>query len=344
MLDFFTYEPKIISMRIEKLNKLSKSEILELPICEIDFKFRAEQKVILRQISSKLKNLGLKWTPHTWFSQEWFSPDSVSGFAIPFVLTSAKLIALEKEYLGFCEGDTPTSFTKLCCHEIGHAIDNAYKLRLSKKRQQLFGKTSYPYPNSYHPNPHSKDYIHFLGDFYAQAHPDEDWAETFGHFLYYGNLPKKYLNTVVEKKYKLVQEILLKRYNTTNFKENFSTPLNTSDDTRTIKEYLIEKKHSLKLNKKNYFKNKVTFLSSQKNQKLFLAYPFLKQKKKSLIRKISQRTSTNPWEVSQQYNELLALTKKESLYMAKYQTSQIESVLKTHLADYIKKGQTRVYM
>ena len=68
-------------------------------------------------------------------------------------------------------------------HETGHAIENAYRLRRRRRRQQLFGKSSQPYPQYYAPQPYSKRFVLHLEAWYAQSHPDEDFAETFAVWL-----------------------------------------------------------------------------------------------------------------------------------------------------------------
>jgi hypothetical protein len=68
-------------------------------------------------------------------------------------------------------------------HEAGHAIDNAYRLRRRRLRQQVFGSPSKPYPEFYTPRPYSKSFVLHLDSWYAQSHPDEDFAETFAVWL-----------------------------------------------------------------------------------------------------------------------------------------------------------------
>src|SRR5262249_34905181 len=63
------------------------------------------------------------------------------------------------------------------------AIDNAYRLRRRRRRQQLFGKSSREYPEHYVPRPYSKRFVLHLEPWYAQSHPDEDFAETFAVWL-----------------------------------------------------------------------------------------------------------------------------------------------------------------
>ena len=68
-------------------------------------------------------------------------------------------------------------------HEAGHAIDNAYKLRQRRRRQQIFGPSYKAYPQFYDPKPYSKSFVLHLDSWYAQSHPDEDFAETFAVWL-----------------------------------------------------------------------------------------------------------------------------------------------------------------
>jgi hypothetical protein len=68
-------------------------------------------------------------------------------------------------------------------HEAGHTIDTAYQLHRRRRWQQLFGKTTQPYPDHYQPKPYSKSFVLHLDMWYAQSHPAEDFAETFAVWL-----------------------------------------------------------------------------------------------------------------------------------------------------------------
>ena len=81
------------------------------------------------------------------------------------------------------EGGTPEWCLKILRHEAGHAIDNAYKLRQRLRRQQIFGPSYMQYPEYYTPKPYSKSFVLHLDSWYAQSHPDEDFAETFAVWL-----------------------------------------------------------------------------------------------------------------------------------------------------------------
>lgn len=137
----------------------------------------------VKELHRQLKRRGLRFRPHVWLSDEWFSPDGVPGFAIPFYLAHPRLRRLERSQMLEVEGGTLRSCLRLMRHETGHAIDNAYRLRRRKVRQRLFGSSSDPYPRSYAPRPFSRRFVRHLEFGYAQSHPDEDFAETFAVWL-----------------------------------------------------------------------------------------------------------------------------------------------------------------
>ena len=81
------------------------------------------------------------------------------------------------------EGGNAKWMMRIMRHEAGHALDTAYRLRRRKRWREVFGPASLPYPDSYRARPGSRRYVHHLGNWYAQAHPTEDFAETFAVWL-----------------------------------------------------------------------------------------------------------------------------------------------------------------
>ena len=81
------------------------------------------------------------------------------------------------------EGGDEASCLRILRHEAGHAIDNAYQLRRRPTRRRWFGTPATPYPEYYTPKPYSKSFVQHLDHWYAQSHPDEDFAETFAVWL-----------------------------------------------------------------------------------------------------------------------------------------------------------------
>ncbi|MBA2626550.1 MAG: putative zinc-binding metallopeptidase, partial [Gemmatimonadales bacterium] len=68
-------------------------------------------------------------------------------------------------------------------HEMGHVVNYAYRLYDSEEWVTLFGSITQPYEDEYHPEPFSRRYVRHLPGWYAQKHPDEDWAETFAVWM-----------------------------------------------------------------------------------------------------------------------------------------------------------------
>jgi hypothetical protein len=81
------------------------------------------------------------------------------------------------------EGASRAECMRILRHEAGHAMQHGYRLHRRPSYQRLFGKSSTPYPTSYRPKPASRHFVHHLRAYYAQAHPDEDFAETFAVWL-----------------------------------------------------------------------------------------------------------------------------------------------------------------
>ncbi len=137
----------------------------------------------IAQLHAELADRGIGFRPHFWLSDEWFTPDEMTGVAIPFYLAHPRLAKLEENQMLEVEGGTPEWCMKILRHEAGHALDNAYRLQRRRKRQKLFGLNSVPYPEYYTPRPYSKSFVLHLDSWYAQSHPAEDFAETFAIWL-----------------------------------------------------------------------------------------------------------------------------------------------------------------
>ena len=164
--------------------RLSDEELLKLRFC--DLKLTVERSPLAAQVKrlyAELERRGLKFRPHVWLSEEWFSPDGVPGFAMPFYLAHPRLERLERRIMHEAEGGDARLALRILRHEAGHAIDNAYRLRRRRRWREVFGPASQPYPARYRARAGSRRYVHHLGEWYAQAHPAEDFAETFAVWL-----------------------------------------------------------------------------------------------------------------------------------------------------------------
>ena len=161
----------------------SDEQLLALRMCDLGVAIEGTQiEARIAQLNAELQARGLK-PPFYYLSDEWFTPDGVPGIAIPFYLAHPRLEKLELAQMLEVEGGDPESCLRILRHEAGHAIDNAYRLRRRPTRRRLFGNPQIEYPEYYLPKPYSKSFVHHLDHWYAQSHPDEDFAETFAVWL-----------------------------------------------------------------------------------------------------------------------------------------------------------------
>src|SRR5262245_21741553 len=162
---------------------LADEEVLNLRLCDLPLTIDNELSERTQILRSELERAGLWANIHFYLSDEWFTPDGATSIAIPFYLAHPRLAKLEESQMLEVEGGEYEWCMRILRHEAGHAVDNAFKLRLRRQRRKVFGSYKKPYPESYTPRPYSKSFVLHLDAWYAQSHPDEDFAETFAAWL-----------------------------------------------------------------------------------------------------------------------------------------------------------------
>ncbi len=164
---------------------LKDDELLALRICDLGVRIEgSELEPRIRQFCEDLAARGVTLRPDCYLGDEWFSPEGSPAIAIPFYLAHPRLKALELRQMLEVEGGTTEWCQMLLRHECGHAIDHAYKFSSRKDWQGVFGSPEAEYaPETYTPRPYSRSFVRHLPNWYAQAHPDEDFAETFAVWL-----------------------------------------------------------------------------------------------------------------------------------------------------------------
>jgi Putative zinc-binding metallo-peptidase len=163
---------------------LTDEKLLEVRMCDLGVALEGtEVEQRIGQVNRELEARGLVFRPYYWLSDEWFTPDGVPGIAVPFYLAHPRLAKLELAQMLEVEGGEAGSCLRILRHEVAHAIDNAYELRRRPTRRRLFGSPAVEYPEYYTPKPYSKSFVQHLDHWYAQSHPDEDFAETFAVWL-----------------------------------------------------------------------------------------------------------------------------------------------------------------
>ena len=163
---------------------LREDELLDLRLCDLDVSIQGtplEARAL--ELSIELGKRELRFRPDVWLSSDWFSPEGVTGFAVPFFLAHPRLMRLEQKQMLSVEGGDREHALQLFRHECGHALDSAFALHQRKDWRAVFGRYSEHYPMYYQAAPKSRDYVQHLDAWYAQSHPAEDFAETFAVWL-----------------------------------------------------------------------------------------------------------------------------------------------------------------
>jgi hypothetical protein len=164
---------------------LKDEELLALRICDLGVRIEhSELNRHIEQLHSELAERNVAFRPDCYLGDEWFSPEGVPSISIPFYLAHPRLKLLELHQMLEVEGGTADWCQKLLRHECGHAVDHAYRFSSRSDWRDVFGSPETEYaPETYTPRPYSRSFVRHLPNWYAQAHPDEDFAETFAVWL-----------------------------------------------------------------------------------------------------------------------------------------------------------------
>lgn len=195
----------------------SNDRLLELRLKDLDLTLEGTWlEGCLATLHEELERRSIRLRPHAWLSDEWFAPDTTPGIAIPFYLAHPRLMRLERSQILDVEGGTVPECMRILRHEAGHAVQHAWQLQRRRRWQQLFGRSSTRYPAYYRPNPASKHYVQHLRLWYAQSHPDEDFAETFAVWLRpRSDWRKRYADWPALRKLEYVDELMAEIGDTT---------------------------------------------------------------------------------------------------------------------------------
>jgi Putative zinc-binding metallo-peptidase len=164
---------------------LSDEDLLKIRICDLGLRIEeSELAPRVEKLKAALASRSLQLRPVCYLGAEWQSPNDVPAICIPFYLAHPRLRQLELHQMLEVEGGTAEACDRLLFHECGHAIDNAYGFSSRKAWRDVFGDPRVDYtPEIYHHRPYSKSFVRHLPNWYAQSHPDEDFAETFAVWL-----------------------------------------------------------------------------------------------------------------------------------------------------------------
>ncbi|HRZ87331.1 MAG TPA: hypothetical protein P5287_05895, partial [bacterium] len=152
----------------------------------IDLQLKLEgssMEPFIKKLHEEVLARGISFFPPCYLADEWGCPDGVPAIAVPFYLVDRKLTRLEMKHVKEIEKNDDEEIMRILRHEMGHVVNYAYELHKTPDWKKLFGGFKRPYRENYRPNPFSKKFVKHLDNWYAQKHPDDDFAETFAVWL-----------------------------------------------------------------------------------------------------------------------------------------------------------------
>jgi len=161
-----------------------REKLLQTKLNELGLKLegtRLEQ--LVERLYADLERTGIKFKPKVYLSDEWGCPEAIPIIGIPFYLADERLSRIEDEIMEGIEAESDEEILRYLRHEAGHAFNYAYKLYETEEWHRIFGPYSRPYRDDYKPNPFSRKFVRHISGWYAQKHPDEDFAETFAVWI-----------------------------------------------------------------------------------------------------------------------------------------------------------------
>jgi hypothetical protein len=187
--------------------------ILQTRICDLGLKIAGSpMEKFAARLYRELERKGLrKFRPQIYFSDEWGCPNAEPVIGAPLYLADPRLARLEREVNDLEDAREIMMYLR---HEAGHAFCFAYELYKTEEWQQLFGSWRRKYRDDYRPTPFAPEFVTYLPGWYAQKHPDEDFAETFAVWLTPGSgWRRKYKGTPALDKLLYMERIARKLRN-----------------------------------------------------------------------------------------------------------------------------------
>jgi hypothetical protein len=329
------------------LSNITEEELLNIRICDLPVRIEDSWlKDCVNQLYKELDVKGIKFKPPCYLADEWLTPDGEPVVGIPFFLAHPVLMKLEKKMMLDVEGGNKRECMKLLRHETGHAINYAYKLYRRKKWQKIFGKFSADYPETYRFRPYSKNFVRHLEDYYAQYHPDEDFAETFAVWLTPGSdwqNQYKGWKALVKLKYvdELMEEIKDKPPLVKKGKKYWAKSLLRI----TLKNYYKKKRHFYAEDFPDFHdKNLERIFTRERKENYMWAADLIKKYRKEILNSISNWTGEKKYIINDLLETIMDRCKDLKLYVSESEGQAILKVstyVTTLIMNYIYTGRFR---
>jgi hypothetical protein len=159
-----------------------RAQLLGRRISELGLAIRGSRvERLVARLYDELTERGIAFRPPVYLSDQWGCPDGTPLIGVPFYLADRRLERIEAEHAGAIESDEEAM--RYLRHEAGHAVNYAFHLHDRPEFATLFGDYGRPYDEHYAADPLSREHVRHILGWYAQKHPDEDFAETFAVWL-----------------------------------------------------------------------------------------------------------------------------------------------------------------
>lgn len=211
--------------------------LLDTRICDLGLAIEGSAvEKFVQQLHRELEQKKIqKFRPACYLTDEWGCPSGEPIIGIPFYLARADLAQIEKENNDL---ESDREIMMYLRHEAGHAFNYAYKLHRTPEWKQLFGPYRRPYRENYRPVLFSKDYVRYLPGWYAQKHPDEDFAETFAVWMTpRSGWRKKYRGWGAMAKLRYMDRIARELGNADPLRKRGTPDITTADMEMTVAEF-----------------------------------------------------------------------------------------------------------
>lgn len=298
--------------RIESKNPwedLSDNELLKTRVRDLKLQIKGtvlEDRIY--RLYAELDAKNIQFHPPCYLADEWLCPDRVPVIGIPFYLTHPRLANLERRMMLEVEGGTDSWCMKLLRHESGHALNYAYQCYRKTRWRELFGNFSTRYSSSYSARPYSKRFVVHLEDNYAQAHPDEDFAETFAVWLTPNSRwNERYQDWPAIRKLNYVDS-LMKRIGSQPPKDFlYTTPWSASRMTSTLEVYYERKRRYLGDDFPGFYNpglERIFFKKPAIDDRSRKASLFLKRHRKHIINSVSMWSGQRKYDIDKLIRKL----------------------------------------
>jgi len=309
----------------EQWAQLPDDELLQIRVCDLGLSVPgtalAER---VERLYAELADRAVAFRPPCYLADEWLCPDKMPAIGIPFYLAHPRLTALERRMMLEAEGDTQEWCMRLLRHEAGHALNYAYRLYRRTRWRELFGRFSAPYSDAYYSRPYSRRFVQHLDDNYAQAHPDEDWAETFAVWLDpSGDWRARYKGWPALRKLEYVNQTMARAGGLAPLVTTYTAHWSADSMKATLKTYYDRKRRALGLGFPGYYDPALT--------RLFPPAPtgpsaaqFLQRHRRHLTRNVARWSHQRVYDVDKLVRRLAA---RCSSLGCRVQMSQMEAAI-----------------